>query len=160
MTFDNSRSIIGLRIKLFAATILFLAYITLAYVAKLIKFPLFGISDTICTLVLVAVYLTIAILPVVLNYQYIFFSDETEKIIFRFFTSGIIGGRKNSVEIEKNSFGGYKIEAKFFGLIQNIILFQKFREGIAKYPPISISALPKNEREKLVRVLNTYASPV
>lgn len=156
MTFDNSRSIIGLRIKLFSATILFLTYITLVYVAKIIKFPLFGLSDTVCTVTLVVIYLIIAILPVILNYQFIFFSDDTEKIVFRYFTSGITGGKKNSVEIDKRSFGGFKIETRFFGLIQSIILFQNFREGVAKYPPIYISALSKEEKAKLLNALNAY----
>jgi hypothetical protein len=156
MTFDNSRSIIGLRIKLFSATILFLTYVTLVYVAKIIKFPLFGLSDTFCTVTLVVIYLFIAILPVILNYQFIFFSDDTEKIVFRYFTSGITGGKKNSVEIDKKSFGGFKVETRFFGLIQSIILFQNFREGVAKYPPIYISALSKEEKGKLINALNAY----
>ena len=38
MTFDNSKRIINLRITFFLATILLLAYLALAYVAKLIGF--------------------------------------------------------------------------------------------------------------------------
>ena len=34
MTFDNSKTIISLRIKLFAATVVLLAYLALAYVVK------------------------------------------------------------------------------------------------------------------------------
>jgi hypothetical protein len=160
MTFDNSRTIISLRIKLFGATVLLLAYITLAYVAKIIKFPLFGLSDTIWTLALVTVYLIIVFLPMALNYQFLFFSDDTEKIVFRYFTSGIVGGKKNSVEIEKRSFHGYKIESRFFGLIQSITLFQMFKEGVAKYPPVYISALSREEKAKIIKALNMYSPQV
>jgi len=159
MTFDNSRTIISLRIKLFGATIVFLAYIALAYVAKILKFPLLGMSDTVWTVILVGIYLFVAILPMVLNYQFVFFSDDTEKIVFRYFTAGIVGGRKNSVEIDKRSFGGYKIESRLFGLVQSIILFQRFKEGVAKYPPVYISALSGAERAKLIKALNLYTSP-
>ena len=157
MTFDNSRTIISLRIKLFGATIVFLAYIILTYAAKLIKFPLFGMSDTVWTLILVAIYLFVAFLPMLLNYQFIFYSDEGENIVFRYFTSGIVGGKKNSVEINKKTFSGYNIESRFFGLIQSITLFQKFNEGVAKYPAVYISALTREEKAKVLRSLNLFA---
>jgi hypothetical protein len=157
MTFDNSKEIIGVRIKLFAATVLFLAYIALAYAAKLIKFPLLGMSDTVWTLILVALYLIVAFMPMFLNYQFVFFSDEGEKLLFRYFTAGIVGGKKNSVEIIKRTFAGYKMESKYFGLVKSVILFQQMGQGIAKYPPVYISALNKEQRSKLFMSLNTYA---
>ena len=42
MTFDNSKTIIGLRIKLFGATVIILAYIVLTYIAEIIKYPTAG----------------------------------------------------------------------------------------------------------------------
>ena len=157
MTLDNSKTIISLRIKLFGATVVFLAYILLAYVAKLIKYPLLGMSDTAWTLILVGIFLLIAFLPMFLNYQFIFFSDEGENIVIRYFTTGVVGGKKNSVEINKKTFSGYKIESSLFGLKQSITLFQQLKEGVAKYPPIYISALNREERAKVLRSLNLYA---
>ena len=157
MTFDNSRTIISLRIKLFGATIVFLAYIVLTYVAKMIKYPLLGMSDTAWTLILVGIYLLVAFLPMFLNYQFIYFSDDGENIVLRYFTAGVVGGKKNSVEINKKTFSGYKIESRLFGLIQSITLFQRFKEGVAKYPPVYISALTREERDKVLRSLNLYA---
>jgi len=159
MTFDNSKTIISLRIKLFGATIVFIAYIILAYFSKTIKFPLLGMSDTAWTLILVAVYLFIAFLPMILNYQFIFFSDDTEKLVFRYFSAGIVGGRKNSIEIDKRSFYGFKLESKLFGLIQSITLLQKFQEGVAKYPPVYISALSSEEKGRILKSLNSCAPP-
>jgi len=91
-----------------------------------------------------------------LNYQYIFYSDEGENILLRYFTAGIIGGRKNSIEISKKAFSGYKTSTGLFGLTQSIILFQKFQEGIARYPPVYISALSREERKKIIRSLNQH----
>lgn len=156
MTFDNSKTIIGVRIKLFAATVIFLAYVALTYAAKLIKFPLLGLSDTVWTLILVAIYLIIVFMPMILNYQFVFFSDEGEKIVFRYFTAGIVGGKKNSVEINKQAFKGYKTESKYFGLVRSVILLQKIGEGIAKYPPVYISALNREQQSKLFATLNKY----
>lgn len=134
MTFNNSKTIIGFRLKLFIATIILIAYFLLAYVAKLIKFPLLGMGDNFWTILLVACYVVLLFLPMILNYQYIYFSDDGDKIIFRYYTSGIISGSKNSVEIDKKTFTYYKVEKRLLGLVQSIILFQRLEEGVAKYP--------------------------
>ena len=156
MTFDNSKRIINLRITFFLATILLLAYLALAYVAKLIRFPLLGMNDTVCTLILVIIWVVLTFMPMFLNYQYISFSDDGDKIIFRYYTSGFFSGKKNSVEIDKRSFSGYSVKSSFFALIQSIILYQKFAEGEAKYPPIYLSALSQEQRAKVIRSLKVF----
>lgn len=156
MTFDNSKTIISLRIKLFGATVVFLTYLALAYVAKIIIFPLFGMTETFWTVTLSVIYLLIAFFPMMLNYQYIYYSDDNDRIVLRYFTAGIVGGRKNSVEIDKRLFSGYKTNSQFFGLVQSITLFQNAKGGVAKYPTVYISALTREERVKLIRSLNLY----
>jgi hypothetical protein len=155
MTFDNSKSIISFRIWLFSATVVLLAFIAMAFAIKMIRFPLLGLSETVWTVILVAIWLFMALVPMVLNYQYISYSDEGEMIILRYFTAGIIGGKKNSLEMNKLVFAGYKIDTKFFGLIQSIILYQKVQQGVAKYPPVYISALSKEDKSKLIRSLDS-----
>jgi len=159
MTFDNSKTIIGVRIKLFAATIVFLGYLLLAFAARIIKFPVLGMQETAWTVLIAALYIFIFFIPLMLNYQYIYFSDDGVNIVFRYFTAGIIGGRKNSIEINKQTFSGYSLEKKFFGLIQSITLYQQIKGRKAIYPPIFISALTRNEKSKVFTALNSY-SPV
>lgn len=156
MTFDNSKTIISLRIKLFAATVIFLAFIVLTYIAELIKYPLFGMGETAWTVILACIYIIYASLPMILNYQFIHYSDDEENIVFRYFTAGMVGGKKNSIEISKRTFSGYKTEARLYGLIWSLTLYQKFQEGVAKYPPVYISALSKEERTKILRSLDRY----
>lgn len=157
MTFDNSKTIIGVRIKLFLATVLFLVYLVMAYIAKFIPFPLLGLSDTVWTVIITIIYIVFLFYPMYLNYQYIYFSDDGYSIIFRYFNAGIAGGRKNSVEINKNTFAGYRLEKKTFGMIQYLILYQRIQNGLAKYPPVYISALTNDEKKKVFRTLNHYA---
>ena len=158
MTFDNSKQIISLRIKLFVATVLFLAYIALTYVAKIIKFPILGLNDTVWTVILAAIYAFIAFFPMFLNYQYVYFSDEGESILLRYFNAGITGGRKNSIEINKKTFSGYKTETRYFGLMMSLVLFQRVGQKTAKYPPVHISALNKDQRNKVLGALGQYVS--
>lgn len=153
MTFNNSKTIIAGRIRLFIATVLLLGYMVLAYIAGIIQFPMLGMSDTLLTLILVGIYLAIAIYPMVFNFQYISYTDDEDKIIFRYFNSGIIGGKKNAVEIKKSDFAGYRRDKSFFGLIQKITLFHQMPQGVAKYPPVYISNLSGKERAKILNSL-------
>ncbi|MGB8492244.1 MAG: hypothetical protein WCE64_14400 [Bacteroidales bacterium] len=157
MTFDNSKTIISIRIKLFVATVLFLLYIFLTYAADLIRYPVLGLGQTAWTAIFVVCYLVMLFMPMYMNYQFIYFSDDGSNIVIRYFNSGIFGGKKNSVEINKMSFSGYKSEKRFFGLIQSITLYQRLNQGVAKYPPIYISALTGKEKEKVINSLNSYA---
>jgi hypothetical protein len=157
MTFNNRPQILNFRIILFIATVLLLAWLAIAYLIKLVRFPLLGLSDTVCTLILIVIYLIIVLWPIILNYQFVFFSDDGDNILFRYFNTGIIGGKKNSIEIDKKTFAGFKTESRYFGLMQSLILFQRVGQKIAKYPPVYISALDKEQRKKVFSSLGMYA---
>jgi len=156
MTFDNSKTIINLRIRFFVMTVLFLAFLVLTYFAKIIKYPILGMGDTAWTLIFVALFLIVAFYPMILKYQFISYSDEGDDIILRYFKAGMMTGRKNSVEISKRSFTGFQVNSKYFGLIKSIVLFQRIKDRTAKYPPVYITALKKEERAKLIRSLNSF----
>jgi hypothetical protein len=157
MILDNSKTIIGQRIRIFVVTVLLLAYIVLTYIAELIKYPVLGMSDAFWTMILVGLYFLYAIYPIVLNYQYFYYSDEEDSIVLRYFMAGIFGGKKNSIQISKESFAGYKVETRYFGLKQSLILYQNMREGVASYPPVYISNLTKNEKAKVLNSLYLLA---
>jgi hypothetical protein len=156
MKFDNSRTVISIRIRLFAVTVLLIAYLIVVYFAHLLKFPVFGLSETVFTSILICLYLLFAAYPMVLDYQFISYSDDDDKIVFRYFTSGIAGGKKNSVEINKADFAGYRIDRKFFGLKKSITLFRQLPQGVAKYPPIHIAILSRRERARLLNSLYSH----
>lgn len=160
MTFDNSKTVYSLRIRMFVVLVLLFTFLVLAYIVKLFKFPLLGMSDSVWIVILVALFIYVAFSPMLFNYQFIWFADEGENIVFRYFTAGIVGGRKNSVQIDKNLFAGYKTEKQLFGLSKSIILFQKVGQDIAKYPPVYISALSGEQISKLLTCLNKYTPKV
>jgi hypothetical protein len=160
MTLNNGKSVINLKITRRASIILFLTFLILTYAARIIKYPLLGMNRTAWAILVLACFLLIIFLPILLNYQYIFYSDEGNSIIFRYYTTGFISGKKNSVEIGKKTFSGFTLEKKFFGLIQSITLYQRFKEGVAKYPPIDISALKRPDKDKLLKSLNSFAPMV
>jgi len=154
MTFDNSRRIIGSRLVLFAATFPFLAFLFLSYIVKMIKFPLFGLNETIWVVSLSALYVLIAYYPTILKYNYIYFSDDGKSIIIRYYSAGIMKGARHSVEIPKHAFSGYSGGNIIPGLIPYIILYEKRQGKTAKYPPVYLSALKQQERERIYKSLS------
>ncbi len=156
MTFDNSKTIIKLRLRLFIATIIMIAYIFVVYFGKQLSFPIFGIQEYHATLVLVAAYLILTFLPVILKYKYIYFSDDGKSIIFRYYSVGFLSGKKNSVEIPKEEFIGYKVIREFAGLLSSVQLFRLMGNKKASYPPVYISSLKKSELNKIRAALDKY----
>jgi len=160
MTINNSKSVINLKILQRTSIIVYLIFLALAFAAMIIKFPLLGMSRAAWTIILTVLFLIIMLLPVLLSYQYILFSDEGDTIIFRYYSTGLFEGKKNSVEIGKKSFSGFTFDKKFFGLVQSITLYQRMKEGIAKYPSIFISALKRKDKDDILKSLNSYAPRV
>jgi len=160
MTINNSKSVINLKLLLRISIIFYLAFLVLTLAAGIIKFPLLGIGKAAWIIILTLCFLIIMLIPLIMNYQYIFFSDEGDTIIFRYYTTGLFSGNKNSVEIEKRTFSGFTLDKSFLGLIQSVTLYQRMKEGVAKYPPIFISGLKRQEKEAILQSLTSYAPRV
>lgn len=160
MTIDNGKSVITQKILKRTVIILYLAFLVLSFAANIIRFPLLGMTKTTWLLLATFLFLIVILIPIVLNYQYIFFTDEGNILVFRYYSTGLGTGNKNSVEIEKRTFSGFTIDKSLFGLIQSITLYQRMKEGVAKYPPIHISALKPREREEIIKALTSYAPRV
>jgi hypothetical protein len=160
MIINNTKSVINLKLLLRTSIIIYLTFLVLALAAGIIKFPLFGMGKAAWIILFTSCFIIIMLIPIVLNFQYIFFSDEGTAIIFRYYTTGLFSGKKNSVEIGKKTFSGFTLDKKIFGLVQSITLYQRLKEGIAKYPPIFISALKRQDKDSILESLNSYAPRV
>jgi len=160
MTINNSKSVINLKLLLRISIIIYLTFLVLSLAAGIIKFPLLGMGKTTWIIVLTLCFLIIMLIPLIMNYQYIFFTDEGDTIIFRYYTTGLFSGNKNSVEIEKRTFSGFTLDKSFMGLIQSVTLYQRMKEGVAKYPPIFISGLKRKDKETILQSLTSYAPRV
>lgn len=146
-----------IRKKLFSLykTVFLILAIVAIVVVDLYYSNFFGFEVYILYIILGSMYLISVIFNLIRDYNYIFYSDEGEKIIFRYFSPGAFTSKKNSIEINKPLFAGYRIEKTFLGLKEKIILSQKTKTGIANYPPVSITALSTEEKNKLLKSLST-----
>ena len=85
--------------------------------------------------------------------HYFYFSGQGFKLIFRYYSLSALFKKPNSVEIPKAEFIKYQYEKKMLGLRSYLVLYQQTQNGIAKYPPISISLLKKRETADLLKFL-------
>ncbi|TFH38891.1 MAG: hypothetical protein E4G95_02530 [Bacteroidia bacterium] len=157
MTIDNGKTIIRLRLNVFIATVLFIIYLYFAYYGRGLKFPLLGFTATQLSLILLGIYFLVAFYPMILGYNYLYFSDDGPSIVLRYYSAGIIKGRKNSIEIPRKTFVGYKISGNLFS--KKIALIQRLDRRDAVYPPINITSLNSDERKRLFAMLDKYGQP-
>ena len=92
-----------------------------------------------------------------LELNYIYFSDDEDMIIFRYFSMSVFNKKKNSIEIPKDKFGGYKIVESLGGFKKQIILYQQLKKEKAKYRPVSITSLKGDELKILTTSLDKYS---
>lgn len=88
------------------------------------------------------------------KYEYIEYSDENNKIIFRYFKLIPTALDHRSIEIPQKFFLKYQLQKSFLGLREDIILIVKTRDGISKYPPVSLSILNDAQRQAILDSLN------
>lgn len=131
MTFDNGKTIIALRLRVFIATILLIVFIFFAFLEKKIKFPVLGLDVDGWTIIILLVYATLAFYPLALKYKYFYYSDDGPNLVFRYYPVGLFAGKKNSVEIPKKELAAYKIES-YFLLFKKITLSRKIDRRIAR----------------------------
>jgi len=94
-----------------------------------------------------------------MEYTYLYFSDNSKNLIFRFYSMQLFSGKPKTIEISKTSFLKYDIVSVFFNKKELLLLYQKTEKGVAKYPPISLTLLRKKQKTELKRALFAASLP-
>ncbi len=97
-------------------------------------------------------------LQYMMEYTYFYFSNNSKNLIFRFYSLRNFYGKPKTIEIAKGSLIKYDIISSFFNRKDSLVLYQKTSKGIAKYPPISLTLLTKNQKTELKRALHTASN--
>jgi hypothetical protein len=153
MKIDNQRNTYRIWLSRLVMTIVF----TLAIIIILFL-PWFDEPGALFTkyhaiIFIALVYILINLVNYLKRPYFVAYSDQGEKIIMRYYPLSLFTSRKNSIEIPKTQFVKYEIKPFLFGTQQWIILYQNFRNKEAKYPPISLSAVDKADREQIINSL-------
>jgi hypothetical protein len=154
MVIDIKRTILKKNLGKFITLIVLVVVICMLLFIPFRNDVINGISNDLLAIFCASSYVIYAFYESFRNYNYIYFSDESDTIILRYFSPNIFTSRKNSIEIPKKEFVGYNLTSFFMRYRENIILLRRSGKGVAKYPPVSITALSAEERYSLLFTLN------
>ena len=153
MTINNSTTIIRYNIRQFAVLLVYATIIAIIVFTALFELLLPSINKTYVAIVVSFAYLLFLIYNYIIDFNFISFSDEGDKFVFHFVSTRPLNKKRKAIEISKYKFDGYKIDRSFFGKKKEIVIFMKTQNGVAKYPPINISALNKSQIYLLTKSL-------
>ncbi len=157
MKLDNRKKIYQIWFKKLISTIILIVLIITFGYSDDFKSPVFGIDKTWYLLGLTILYIVLISYNFLLKPNFVFFSDNGDKIILRYYATRIFNNKKNSIEISKQNFISWEIEKFFFGTCEMLYLHAKFKSGVAKYPGVSLSAVNRRDRDKIKAILDRYA---
>jgi hypothetical protein len=155
MILDIKRTILRKNLSNFISLILLtLIIIGLLFIPArdLIK----GLENSLLAIFCAIAYVIYSFYNAFRNYHYIYFNDESDKIVLRYFSPNIFTSKKNSIEIPKKDFAGFVIDSFFLRYREKITLLRRTGKGIAKYPPVSLTALGAHERDLLLHALGEW----
>lgn len=157
MEIDLKRTVIKIQLRRFISLIVFIIVIIVLLLLSDPKEVIMGLSRYGWGIVLASVYIIVAIVEGFMDLNYIYYSDRAGKITLKFFSLSFTNRKKQFFEIPYNEFIGFKIERSLLGLRERLILIRMFRNKEANYPPVSISALSKEQKKSLIASLSKYS---
>lgn len=156
MQFDNQKTTIRISLwKMFLA--IFFAVLIIFFLAtSWFNKPFIGLERYELILISAGLYLSIIIVIYILDLNYIYFNDDGDQIVIRYFPIRPLGRKKRAIQVPKISLAGFEVKKSLFGLKKFLVLHQKTLKGAAKYPAISITSLTNKEFEIITGQLKKY----
>jgi hypothetical protein len=158
MKIDNQKNIYRIWLRKMMFTIFFTAAIVAIVFLNIFDQPDAPITKYHLVIAISLVFIVISIIGYLRNPYYFYFDDTNDVLVFRYYPVGLFNSRKNSIQIPKQHFVKFETKKFFLGMEEKLILHQLYRKKVAKYNPISLSAVDKADREKLKAVLARYSS--
>lgn len=155
MVIDIRKTAIRMWLRGLIMAFIFSTLILILLLTNLFSKPLASIGKSHVIIFLAVIYLGMAAFNYLRDYHYIYFSDESNKLILRYYSLRPLSQAKKSIEIPKENLVKVEFRNRFMGLSQKLILFQKVKSGVYKYPPVSLTALSSEEKNQLLQVLNS-----
>lgn len=149
MTIDNSSAALKERKLFYLMTLSLTAFIPVFLLIDFFDTPVLGIPKEAFVLALSVIYVLFQIYRYILDLKAINFNDEGGKLTIKYYSLRPFADKHRTIEIPLSSFAKYTIQAKLFGRKKILVIFQKTNGKLAKYPPLSLSAMNKEDIAKL-----------
>jgi hypothetical protein len=157
MKIDNQRNIYRIWLRKLIITIIFVMSIIAIVFLNILNKPDSTITKYHLVIAIAIVYIIVSLIGALRNPYYFHFHDTTDMLVIRYYPVSLFNHKKNSIEIPIQQFVKFDIKKFFFGIDEKLIVYQNYRKKVANYPPISLSALNRDDRDRLKIVLTRYA---
>ena len=154
MIIDIRRTVIRKKLRSFFTAIAVILIIVVVLFTNIYNEDVLEINKGLLTAIIIAVYLLTILFNILRDFNYIYYNDDGDKLVLRYFSLSIFAQKKNSIEIPKRSFAGYKIEKSLAGLKEKLVLLQHLESRIARYPAVSITSLDSRQKSDIINSLN------
>jgi hypothetical protein len=158
MKIDNQRNTYRIWLSRLVMTIVFALLILLLVFVSWFDQLESGITKYHLIILISVVYLGINWINYLKHPFFVSYSDQGEMLMVRYYPVSMFTSRKNSIEIPKQQFVKYELRPFLFKSQHYLILYQNFRGKVASYPRISLSAMEKEDRQRMLQSLDTYIS--
>ena len=158
MIVDNQRNTYRIWLNRLVMTIVFTLVIIVFIFLPWFDNPDFWLNKYYIIILIALIYIILNIINYLKRPYFVSYSDHGEMIVMRYYPLSLFTSKKHSIEIPKKQLLKFELEEFLFGSQQKIILYQNFRKKVAKYPPISLSAVDKEDRERIIQSLSKYTT--
>jgi hypothetical protein len=158
MKLDNQKNTYRIWLSRLVMTIIFALIILILMFVSWFDDLEAGITKYHLVIVISGVYVLINWINYMKRPYFVSYNDQGEMIVVRYYPVSMFTSRKNSIEIPKKQFVKYELKPFFLKTQHYLILSQNFRGKVAQYPKISLSAMDKDDREKLLQSLDKYTA--
>jgi hypothetical protein len=111
------------------------------------------IEKFVALAILAGIFLLGLIIVAILNFQYIRIMEEKNKLTLRYYSIFSLDRTYKAIEIPIEHLRKVEVFKLLFGLKWDLQFTVRIRQGIADYPPVSLSAIPIKDRKKIVEQL-------
>jgi hypothetical protein len=153
MKIDNQRNTYRIWLSRLVMTMVFaLVILVLIFVSWFDNLDS-GITKYHMIILISSVYLLINLINYLKRPYFVSYSDQGEMLVVRYYPVSMFTSRKNSIEIPKKQFVKFELQPFLFKTQHKLVLIQNFRGKEARYAPISLSAVDKEDRRKMIESL-------
>ncbi len=149
MTITNQKQAVNLRIIKSLALLFLIIVIGLIYFANVLRDGALGYTRDQIALFIIILVVLFFLYHYIKDHQYIYYSDTGDKFVLRFFSLRPLADKKNAIEFNKNELQHFEIIKPFYGLNKSLVIYRKTARGVAKYPPVSLTAIRKTDLDKM-----------
>lgn len=143
MVYSNSENVKRLKAWLMISGLVCLAAMTV----------LIFMENFIVLAIFAGVFLLAFLIVAMLNFQYIRIMEEKNKLILRYYSIFSLDRTYQAIEIPIEYLRKVEVFKLLFGLKWDLRFTVRIRQGIADYPPVSLSAVPFKDRKKVIEQL-------